>query len=209
MAAIIKNDKRKLIHNIGFLRILVCDARVCFLIVFIEGMKNNIPRKDKTLIIAHKIKDDCQLNREAIKVAIGTPITLAIVNPPKTIETPFEDCPSDKVSAPTERAIDQNNGCKNAGNDLTAKRILKLDANTQTIFEIAKTPKTNNKIFFLLNDDNKSTVNGPDIATISAKRLKSHPALSIVIEKAFAICGKIPITLNSVVPIPNVPKAKR
>lgn len=187
MAAIIKNDKIKLIHKTGFFKILVCDDTVCFSGVFIEGKKNNIPKKDIRLIMAHSIKDDCQLNNEAIKVANGMPMTLDIVNPPKTIATPFEDGALGELFAAVESAIDQKTGCKKAGNNLAIKSILKLVANTEIIFEKAKMANTNNINFFLFNDDIKSIIKGPDMATIKANKLKSCPAFSIVIAKAEAI----------------------
>lgn len=184
MAAIIKNDRKKLIHKTGFFKILVCDDIVCFSGVFIEGKKNNMPRKDIVLIIAHNTKDDCQLNNEAIKVANGIPITLDTVNPPKTIATPFEDCSLAKLFAAVESAIDQKTGCKKAGNNLATKSILKLVAKTEKTFEKTKIANTNSINFFLFNDDIKSIIKGPDIATIKANKLKSCPAFSIVVAKA-------------------------
>lgn len=77
----------------------------------------------------------------------------------------------------------------------------------ERILAVVKINREETSRLFLLNEEHISSINGPNTATIKAKALNNHPALSMEILNAEAISGNTPITPNSVVVIPKTPRA--
>ena len=59
--------------------------------------------------------------------------------------------------------------------------MVKLVVNIEIILNITKIPNTNNIAFLRFTPENSNGMVGPDIETVSAKRLTSHPALDTLI----------------------------
>ncbi len=72
-----------------------------------EGSKNRTPVNAAILIKAVNKNDDCQENRSDIKVAKGTPRTVANVSPEKMMLTALDLSEGSDVMPATDKAIDQ------------------------------------------------------------------------------------------------------
>lgn len=59
--------------------------------------------------------------------------------------------------------------------------MAKLDVNIETMLPRMKIPRTSNIAFLRFIPENNNGIVGPDIETVSAKRLTSHPALDTLI----------------------------
>src|ERR1700704_1434322 len=130
------------------------------------------------------------------------------LNPVKTIKTARDDLLVSTEAAATDIATDQNTGWTKAGRILVSSKIPKLGAKTEAMFEMKNTNRTKHRLNFLFTLENNKVIQGPTSAITKAKALKSHPARSIVMPKASATCGRIPIAPRSVGIRANAPRAR-
>jgi hypothetical protein len=67
---------------------------------------------------------------------------------------------------------------------------------------------TRHRRIFLFILEVKDVIKGEETATVMAKALSNHPAVSIETPNCLLIVGRIPTTPNSVVIIPKAPSAR-
>lgn len=107
----------------------------------------------------------------------------------------------------TASEIFQNSGWKKAGKILAIIKMVKLGEKAESRFESIKTPKTRHNKNLRLILEVRAVINGDDTATVIAKALNNHPAVSTETPNSLLIVGKMPITPNSVVIMPKAPNA--
>lgn len=98
--------------------------------------------------------------------------------------------------------IFQNRGCNIAGNILAIMSIVKLVENAEIRLERTNMLMTrhskNLRLILVVNE----VIKGEETATVIAKALSSHPAVSIDTPNCLLIMGRIPTIPNSVVIMP-------
>ena len=82
--------------------------------------------------------------------------------------------------AATAKASDTYTGCRNAGSTRVMSTTVKSVAKAEIVLQMQKAASTTIIIYLRLKRDNKSGSVGPEIATASANRLTSSPAVEIL-----------------------------
>ncbi|MNE16257.1 hypothetical protein D3C80_1091980 [compost metagenome] len=104
--------------------------------------------------------------------------------------------------------IFQNRGCKMAGSIRATMSIEKFDENAEIKFEKTNMLMTKHKRSFRFILVVNEVIKGEETATVMAKALSNHPAVSIDTWNCRLIVGRMPTIPNSVVIMPKAPKAR-